>query len=377
VITDDEVMRLFERADPARVDDPAPVIDAAGYLYTLRERSSNVTLIDTEPTPTRLPSRHRWPIITAAAAVVVLLVVGAVILAARDNATVPEIPADPPQTLAPATPAEEIASGFFQTYAAHDVDQAATYLTADAFTEFGGSVDGMRLEARWAEAQGYKLLLDSCQELETSPSGTQVRCTYAFHAIRSDEIGLGPYSGNYYDFTLLDGEIVSVESVLSLGEFSPQMWEPFGTWVRQTYPDDVAIMYTSASMQRISEESIPLWERHSREYVDHVTSSREEFTSQVDAICAAVSQRLAEPASPSEDQRAIDDAAIVEEGADELRALPRPPSTDLTGYTDFYRDLYRLARLIVDDPQGEYLELRRQLNTAVPLLQPCLAALPM
>jgi hypothetical protein len=32
VITDDEVMRLFERADPARVKDPAPVIDATGYL---------------------------------------------------------------------------------------------------------------------------------------------------------------------------------------------------------------------------------------------------------------------------------------------------------------------------------------------------------
>jgi hypothetical protein len=107
VITDDEVMRLFERADPARVDDAAPVIDAAGYLYTLRERSSNVTLIDTEPTPIRPPSRHRWPIIIAAAAAVVLLVVGAVIVAARDNATVPEIPAGPPPTLAPATPAIE------------------------------------------------------------------------------------------------------------------------------------------------------------------------------------------------------------------------------------------------------------------------------
>lgn len=44
MITDDEVMRLFERADPARVDHAAPVIDAAGHLDALRTRSIEVKL---------------------------------------------------------------------------------------------------------------------------------------------------------------------------------------------------------------------------------------------------------------------------------------------------------------------------------------------
>ena len=35
MITDDEVMRLFERADPARVDHVAVRIDPAGYLDAL------------------------------------------------------------------------------------------------------------------------------------------------------------------------------------------------------------------------------------------------------------------------------------------------------------------------------------------------------
>jgi hypothetical protein len=56
VITDDEVMRLFERADPARLDDSAPVIDAAGYLDTLRTRSIDVTLTKTPRHPPDQPA---------------------------------------------------------------------------------------------------------------------------------------------------------------------------------------------------------------------------------------------------------------------------------------------------------------------------------
>ena len=49
MITDDEVLRLFEQADPARIADAAPIVAAADYLDALRSRSSNVATI--EPTP--------------------------------------------------------------------------------------------------------------------------------------------------------------------------------------------------------------------------------------------------------------------------------------------------------------------------------------
>ena len=49
--TEDEATRLLKWADPARVDDGAPFVDAAGYLDALRTRSTTVTLIDPEPTP--------------------------------------------------------------------------------------------------------------------------------------------------------------------------------------------------------------------------------------------------------------------------------------------------------------------------------------
>ncbi len=49
MITEDEVMSLLQRADPARRLVAAPDADAAAYLDSLRARSSDVTLIDTEP----------------------------------------------------------------------------------------------------------------------------------------------------------------------------------------------------------------------------------------------------------------------------------------------------------------------------------------
>jgi hypothetical protein len=53
VITDAQILRLFELADPARIEDPAPVIDAASCLDGLRRRSGPVTLIDDGPGPAR------------------------------------------------------------------------------------------------------------------------------------------------------------------------------------------------------------------------------------------------------------------------------------------------------------------------------------
>ena len=52
MITEDDVMRLFERADPARIDDAAaPRLDATDYLDALRARSAAMTIIETRPRP--------------------------------------------------------------------------------------------------------------------------------------------------------------------------------------------------------------------------------------------------------------------------------------------------------------------------------------
>jgi hypothetical protein len=106
LITEDEVMSLLERVDPARGGNAAPTVDAARYLDALRTRSSNLTIIETTTTSARPTRRHNWLIVTTAAAALVAFVAGALVLAARDD-PITQVPAaqpvEPPAT-EPASP---------------------------------------------------------------------------------------------------------------------------------------------------------------------------------------------------------------------------------------------------------------------------------
>jgi hypothetical protein len=268
VITEDEVMRLLERADPARSGYTVPVVDAAGYLATLRTRSTTVTLIDTEPTPTRPNRHHHWPIIAVAAAAVVAIVVGGLALATRDDDPNEQIPAATTVTPDTATAAEEVATGFFEARNAYDADRALAYLGDEYVAAEHGTAEQYRLSVSFSEAVSDKTVNLDCEQQGESAAGIVVRCTYDYHSFRSDEIGLGPYTGDYQDFTIRDGSIIAVEANyegLTSG-FSDQMWEPFRRWVSAEHPDDVPVMYEGFGW-RITEESIPLWEQRLREYV--------------------------------------------------------------------------------------------------------------
>ena len=91
---------------------------------------------------------------------------------------------DRPQT------AEEVARGFVEAYGAFDADRALSYLADDAditglidwFTsdEMQGTRDELRLVISLQQAQHLQQMLDSCNELSSSATGTSVRCTFDF-----------------------------------------------------------------------------------------------------------------------------------------------------------------------------------------------------
>jgi hypothetical protein len=172
--------------------------------------------------------------------------------------------------------AEEVATGFLEAYGGLDADRAITYLADEAsiseLTGGEGSLQEFRRFVSWLEAGGYGQVLDPCEEQGSSSAGARVHCTFDFHFLRSDEIGLGPYTGSSFDLTVLDGEITRVSLFWEQGEFSPQMWEPFAAWVSTTYPEDAAVMYEDEtySLERRTQESIRLWDRHTREYAEEV-----------------------------------------------------------------------------------------------------------
>jgi hypothetical protein len=165
-----------------------------------------------------------------------------------------------------------ITTAFVEAYGLFDVDQAASYLAPDAnLAGLDGGEQHWRTTNTLLEAMGFKLLLDSCETRGSSSSGTKVRCRYDFHGIRSDEIGLGPYTGSWFDFTTLNGKIASVWLHPVTYEYSREMWDPFARWVDGKYPEDSAVMYnTTQTKWLLSEESIALWEQRSREYVEVV-----------------------------------------------------------------------------------------------------------
>jgi hypothetical protein len=180
------------------------------------------------------------------------------------------------------SPPVEVATSFLEAYGAFDPEQAITYLADDAdISELIGSVgaqgvegtpEELRLLVSFLEATGYKQTLISCEELGGSASEADVRCTSDYHTFRSDEIGRGPFSAVSFDLTVRDGEIVRARQEFGVEEFSTQMWEPFASWVSKAYPKDAAVMYENGGTSgvRLTKESIPLWEQHTRGYVEEV-----------------------------------------------------------------------------------------------------------
>lgn len=259
-MTLDQIDRMVRQANPVPDLTALEPVDAS--VPVLQQRRTEMQTHDRVKVEDAADKPRRGLLIGFAAAAVVAI--GALILIQqRQSAPV----ADEPTT----TSAVEIATAFVEAYAAFDTDKAGSYVAADAdLSRFAGGSD-WRLQNRLLEAHGFKLLLDSC-DLLTGPSTTSVRCAFDYHGIRSDEIGLGPFSGSWFDISLQGEEVISALLHWGTEEFAPQVWEPFADWVAQTYPNDVSVMYTGASQSdsRLTEESIALWEQRSREYVEVV-----------------------------------------------------------------------------------------------------------
>ena len=229
------------------------------------------------PDPGALERQHRFQRRTAyrrklgafAVAAAIGVAAIALILVNRPGEDTTTPAATPSRVIPAEAEALEVATGFLGAFGSFNSERAMTYLADDAditgMTE-GKGVEGLSLMTSFLQAQGYQQGFTSC-EAATLAADTSVHCTFDFHAIRSDEIGRGPFSGSYFDLTVREGEIVRASMYWETEEFSPQMWEPFRNWVSNTYPEDFRVMYTDGGTNfRLTEESIRLWEQRTREY---------------------------------------------------------------------------------------------------------------
>lgn len=205
--------------------------------------------------------------IVVAAAIGLAAVV--LILTARpgDEGSVPG--GSPTISIAPDPKAAEVTTGFVEAFGEFDGERANTYLSENPILQMDAyTPELMPVFTSLLEGMGYQqLVTDPCRVTATAASGTDVRCPFEWHAIRSGEIGLGPYPG-HWNFTVSDGEISQAALSWQLKDFSPQMWEPFRDWVRTNHPKDFDVMYVDDGGNfRLTEESARLWEQNTEAYV--------------------------------------------------------------------------------------------------------------
>jgi hypothetical protein len=317
--------------------------DLGRTLRSVLLEESNVMPVDThrasEGLRRRVAQTHkRWRVTLAVAASVVAAAVAVSVAGGWLGVNMAADPAQNPDQ------AEAVAREFLDAYGRFDTDTALGYLTNDAIDQ--GAVEGwttpeeFRLGLAHYRVQGYTQTINDCEQVGNSEAGVNLVCAFDMHGIRSDEIGLGPYTGNHWDLTVHDGKIVSAKWVLGYisNGFSDQMWEPFAHWVSIDHPDDVLAMYTdSGQRQRMTEDSNRLWEQRTAEYVTVVKQNPAKYldqpeiaawVAQLDSICAAAQASVKDVirVMPHRDRPAVIKTRdrIMRETISELRALGSP-----------------------------------------------------
>jgi hypothetical protein len=182
-----------------------------------------------------------------------------------------------------ATAEERVARRFVDAYGRFKANRALKLLTKDAIatgaghTHVGwGSPDAFRSEVSLAKSWHIKQTVTSCENQGDSGKGVTVRCGFDYHALRSDEIGRGPFTDNHWDLVVRDGKItsaVAIWAVLTNG-FDAQMWQPFQAWVSSAHPEDVQDLYPVGDPVP-TRERMRLWEERTREWVASIKARSE------------------------------------------------------------------------------------------------------
>jgi len=269
MISDDDVMRLFEQADPARRPDRAnDHVAGAGYLTALREqRSIDMTITETPQTPAQSPRRSRWALMGAAAATVALLI-GLVAVVARDNE--PTAPADPPPPAPTAQPSEvDTAEQFYGALNDRDLATLQTLMGSDAVYD-GIVVEDMPAHIAVLEAWEWEWDQVAC---EPEPVDADVRCEIAVRNRLTDLTGT-ELSG-YSLFTMVDGKIDRVNLELDFSDYGTNAFMPFQTWLRNNHPDDFQTIWGENDTLRQTPESAALLDQHLAEYINEARSEPE------------------------------------------------------------------------------------------------------
>jgi len=323
--------------------------DVGRMLRSLLLEETKATPVDAQHAAVRLrrqladTRRRRRVTLAVAASIVAAVVVTAAAIGGRgwlgDNNAPAQKPDHP----------EAVARGFLDAVGRYDADTAISYLATgaivqgDAIARGSDAAEQLRPTLAYYRAFAYQQTIKDCDQQGNLKSEVIVGCAFYLGAIRSDDIGLGPYTDNHWSLTVRDGKIVSAKQQIAYetNGFSKQAWEPFARWVSIYHPEDVLTMYVDddKSTQQFTEDSNRLWEQRSIEYVTVVKQDPAAhldepkvaaYVAKLDSICAAAQTKAKDEiqAVPRQNQAAVTEARdkVMRETIPTLRAAPSPRS---------------------------------------------------
>lgn len=202
----------------------------------------------------------------AAAAVAATVAVAAWLASGGEKETAPEPAPAPNDELAAA-----VATVFIENTYAFELDGVIGMMSDDVVIDDAATLDAWLADYRWREAAGFSLTYVDCREGGATSEGTEATCTFAFHALGSDRLGMVPFGSSTFDVAVRDGEITRIDETLEFMDngFSEHVWEPFAAWVADRHPADVEVMYADADQSGASfaPRSLRLWEQRISEWV--------------------------------------------------------------------------------------------------------------
>lgn len=169
------------------------------------------------------------------------------------------------------TPEEQLAQGFTEALAAGDTDRIRSYPATIALDEWADQ--NLRLQNAWS----MRTIVHACAETSTSSAGTVVDCPYDEHAFHSEQMGIGPFTGNTYTIRVMDGRIASVEATDADGTNGlDDLFLAIGRWVQVNHPGDWEFMQSPATRPADQERWYRLWTEYSQEYADEMTEQTDD-----------------------------------------------------------------------------------------------------
>jgi hypothetical protein len=295
-------------------------VEAAAYLATLEQRSSEMTQLDTKPIEMKKSKQRRLALVLGIAIVAILI--GGVLILTQGEETVP-----PATQLTPTTVASVETPTIVEEVIDPQVEEALSVATSfiealmvgDMATAESFALDSVRLsllgvenastgpsgEVPWQEALGWDATLDECAVTTSGSTTTVITCTVTHSNDISRALDASPYTSTHrytvmYEGGTYFGQPISKPTVVADGTdggteenspdyvvFKAEVFDPFIAWLQANHPDDLLqVMWHATSIGVISPdgwmtgdfmpdhapESIELWRQYSEEYIAQLGS---------------------------------------------------------------------------------------------------------